>query len=204
MPPVRSRSGRLRRSLPGEDSVGGILPLFFHAGSASGLFAPQRRRTSPAGSGFRRVRAGSVRQPALRAVRCRGGRGAEVRTGLRKNGEHSFVEAGSVGGIRISFSAPVYAASDYIGRRNGGKTVSGGKTHDFRQRTGSPSSGAEPVRVEHACRMPVQTDTPVFGIAAEAGFGCLAHFDATFRRIAGMTPSCLRVLAARPVPQPGN
>lgn len=103
MPPVRSRSGRLRRSLPGEDSVGGILPLFFHAGSASGLFAPQRRRTSPAGSGFRSVRAGSVRQPALRAVRCRGGRGAEVRTRLRKNGERSFVEAGSVGGIRISF-----------------------------------------------------------------------------------------------------
>ena len=155
MPPVRSRSSRLRRSLPGEDSVGGILPLFFHAGSASGLFAPQRRRTPPVGSGFRGVRARPVRQPALRAVRCRGGRGAEVRTGLRKNGERSFVEARFRRRDSDFFSAPAYAASDYIGRRNGGKIVSGGKTHDFRQRTGSPSSGAEPVRVEHACRMPV-------------------------------------------------
>lgn len=62
-------------------------------------------------------------------------------------------------------------------------------------------------RLARACQLLQETDLPVIDVAVESGWGSLAHFNATFRRRKGCTPSDYRqslrgipTAARRPVP----
>lgn len=52
-------------------------------------------------------------------------------------------------------------------------------------------------RINRVCRLLLETDQSVTGIAYDAGFGNLSHFNRRFRRSKGMTPSRFRRLACQ-------
>ena len=53
-------------------------------------------------------------------------------------------------------------------------------------------------RVERAKELLSSTDMPIAAISDLCGFGALAHFSATFRRMAGSTPTQFRLVARGP------
>ncbi|HEX5707211.1 MAG TPA: AraC family transcriptional regulator [Pyrinomonadaceae bacterium] len=55
------------------------------------------------------------------------------------------------------------------------------------------------LRVQHACRLLSETETPLASVALEAGFSDQSHLTRVFRRLTGMTPGRLRsALNSRP------
>lgn len=66
-------------------------------------------------------------------------------------------------------------------------------TRAFRDETGiSPMAFLMQVRVDHACKLLVQQDIKVSGVAAQVGFSSPQRFNAAFRKYIGMTPMAYR------------
>jgi AraC-like DNA-binding protein len=67
----------------------------------------------------------------------------------------------------------------------------------FRRKTGRTfEEYVNDARVARACRALLESDRSVTDIAYEVGFGSLAHFHRTFRRVKGTTPTEYRQLGA--------
>jgi len=63
----------------------------------------------------------------------------------------------------------------------------------FRQKLGvSPLQYIKRVRIEHACRLLVETEETVTGVAYECGFYDHAHFTRAFKASMGVSPSVYR------------
>jgi AraC-like DNA-binding protein len=63
----------------------------------------------------------------------------------------------------------------------------------FKRHTGVPVlEYVARLRIGQACHGLIASDRPIGVIAAEAGYGSLAQFNAQFKRLKGMTPSAFR------------
>jgi AraC-like DNA-binding protein len=69
----------------------------------------------------------------------------------------------------------------------------------FRRKTGRTFEDyVNDARVARACRALLESDRSITDIAYDVGFGSLAHFHRTFRRVKGTTPTEYRQLGAVP------
>lgn len=120
----------------------------------------------------------------LASARHAGRRG---RSGERLDRVHALIEDS------YRESVPLAAAA-----RRGGLSASA-LTRLLRRRTGQSYVQARNARrVQEACRLLTETDSPVATVALEAGFENLAHFHQMFRRLMQTTPRSYRQLHEPP------
>jgi AraC-like DNA-binding protein len=121
-------------------------------------------------------------QPQAPAARRRSPRGAALDAALERLGEERLEDV----------TLARFAAELGFSERQASRLV--------RDRLGrSFNDHVTALRLARARRLLVESDLPVIEVAAEAGFGSLAHFNQVFRLRTGWTPSAFRA-SARPAP----